>query len=158
MKWDEWTKFKLETIRMTALAMIGGLAAIWILDPAKKELEYSAELDKTKLAIRAKVVDEFLAATYRYTSITYDVCSGDESQTKVWDESFNLMRSTRNRLDIYFSDNTDMHALLLSLDKMGEHLRQVRQASPSRPSECGLSDCPTLGSHPVTDLQAPQGN
>jgi hypothetical protein len=131
--WDDSTKFKYETIRSSIFGFLGALAAILILNPWNKKLEYTAQLDKTKLDIRARVVDEFLAAAYHYTSIAYDACQGDPGTLDTFEDAFDTFRSTRNRLGVYFRDSPDVSKQLAAVDKRAEELGSLcvrRRESP----------------------------
>ena len=103
--WSDKQKFWAETARTITLAVIGAIAAILLLRPAENRVQYQAELEKTRLAIMAKVVDEFLAASHRYTAVAYDACHGDAKSMEIFQgEGFDDFQSAKNRLSVYFGD------------------------------------------------------
>ncbi|TAK45278.1 MAG: hypothetical protein EPO27_10700 [Betaproteobacteria bacterium] len=130
-QWDESKKFWTETARTVLLGVAGALAILWVVKPWEKDIEYRAELSKTVLAIRARVVDEFLAASYRYTALAYDACRAyqkpepsNDDQTAInlfQGEAVDSFRSARNRLDVYF-ESSDLSHELLTADRLSREL------------------------------------
>lgn len=134
-EWSDATKFWAETTRTMALAAAGALAALWFIKPWEQDLDYSAELGKTRLSIRARVVDDYLAASYRYTALAYDACHAyarksrdKEAQLAIATfegEAVDAMRSARHRLEMYFGESSTLHAELQRADALGSELFQL---------------------------------
>lgn len=74
-EWDDSKKFWTETGRTVFLTAVGATLAFLVLKPCQEKGEYKAELATTRLSLAVDVVDDFLAAGYRYTSVAYDVCT-----------------------------------------------------------------------------------
>lgn len=102
--WDDRTKFIAETVRTIVLGILGALAVLIAVKPWEANLAYNAEVEKARLTLSAKVVDDFLAAAYLYTSVAYDACSGNaDAQRRYQGELFDRFRAAQNRLSIYFA-------------------------------------------------------
>jgi len=111
---QEWIKFKLETTRTVLLAVFGTLAVGYIIKPWEQSQNYEAELAKTRLSIQAKVVDDFIAASERYTAVAYDACKAyakekelrdpkeADSITEFEDKVVDDYRTTIKRIEHYF--------------------------------------------------------
>lgn len=135
-QWDESKKFKMETIRTVLLAVAGALAVLWFVKPWERDIEYGAELSKTVLGIRARVVDDFLASSYRYTAVAYDACRAyqksrlredDRTAIRLFEgEAVDAFRSARNRLDVYFV-STDVSQKLSTSDHLSRELHVLCQ-------------------------------
>ena len=124
--WGDAKRFTAETVRTIAFAIIGAIAAILILKPAEKSVEYAAELDRTKLSIKAKVVDEFLTASYKYTAVAYDACKGDRGALKIFqNEAVDAFRGARNRLVVYFDGGGALARQLEAVDEKTNELGKV---------------------------------
>jgi hypothetical protein len=138
-QWDESTRFWAETWRTMALAAVGALAALWFVKPWEKSIEYSAELDKTRLALQARVVDDFLAASHRYTALAYDACRAYTRPRRDKDaqaaiavfegEAVDGMRSARHRLGMYFGDDPGLRADLQRSDVLASELFELCAAN-----------------------------
>jgi hypothetical protein len=125
-KWDDSQKFTAETVRTIVLAVIGAIAAVIVLKPAENSVDYAAELDKTKLSIRSRVVDEFLTASYQYTAVAYDACGGDpEAMKKFRGGSVDAFRTARNRLVVYFDGGETFGSQLAAVDEATAALKEL---------------------------------
>lgn len=157
--WDDSTKFWRETLRTIALGVIGAVAAILLLKPWEKNIEYQAEVVRTRLNISAQVVDQFLAASYRYTAIAYDACSGDQEAIKVFQgDAIDAFRSAQNRLDVYFGSGEPlkkkMDAVRQATSKLGQlcnagapknEWEPVRQSAKTANNELAVQALQSLG-------------
>ncbi len=130
--WDDSKKFVAETIRTILLGTAGAVAALLILKPWEKGIEYQAELDKTKLSIVSRVIDDFLAASYRYTSVAYDACRGNKEAIGVFQGgAFDNFRSAENRLSVYYGNAEHLRPALDDVQKLtGELGRLCNEGAP----------------------------
>lgn len=103
--WDDSTKFRNESIRTILFAILAFFAAIYIVKPSEKSIEYQAFLDEKRLEARQRVVDDFLRSSWAYAAATYDILNGsaDANDEKLWKgELVDRYRSDMNRLLVYF--------------------------------------------------------
>ena len=113
--WDEGarTKFKWETIRAVALGSVGFLimgvftVALW------------KPRENLKLA-QLRAVDEFVQASYQYTSTCGDLISHDEARyVELWQgEHFDKYRMSLAKLSAYFGD--DLSSRIKSCNRANE--------------------------------------
>jgi hypothetical protein len=130
--WDESKKFWAETVRTVLLASAGAVAAVLIIKPWESDVDFTGELRKTQLTIRAQVVDDYLAASYRYTAVAYDAChaygakrrtAADKTTIAIFEgDAVDGLRSARRRLEIYFSGLEPLKEQLAHADTLGSRL------------------------------------
>ncbi|MEO9802821.1 MAG: hypothetical protein ABJF04_06220 [Reichenbachiella sp.] len=113
-KWEDSLKFRNETIRTVLLYFLGGIIAYFIVNPSERKSAYQAELDKTKLEIKSKVIDDFLSASYEYTSTAFDLCNTNpvlykedyDKYVERNDVAYGIYRNSQNRLIVYFDEDS----------------------------------------------------
>lgn len=121
-KWDDSSKFVAETLRTVVFALTGGVLAYLILDPIKAKTAYQAEIDKEKLLVKTRLVNDFLNRSYMYTSVAADAYNGKEPQKTLYNgDIYDQYRDQRNRMEIYFKG--DIHAKLVTTDLLNDSLR-----------------------------------
>lgn len=133
-KWTDRKKFVTETFRTIILAILGTIAIFLLVKPKEVKIAYDADLEKTKLAIKAKVVDDFTSAAHRYTAEAYDACkaySKTESDRSIQEKELikkfestlvDEYRSSMERLGLYFEDNKLITLNIQKVDKLHRDL------------------------------------
>lgn len=121
--WTEKQKFWNETWRTATFAVLGFLLTLWIVEPFKDKSLYQAEIDREKLSIKAKVVDDFLAKSYDYTAIAYDALRNKElngvdtlAEREFKGAKRDSYRDLTNRISVYF-ESTELNRLIFESKK-----------------------------------------
>lgn len=121
----EQQTFRHETVRTIAFSAIGLVVTWYVLGRLDTQGQRAAHLDKERLRIKQEVIDDFLNASYSYSSESYDVM--DDSQRSgeaipddrskwnckldAWDTvHYQLYRRQLNRLKTYFKDEIKKHS------------------------------------------------
>lgn len=124
MTWSERHTFWAETARTAILGILGGLLALWIVRPWENILSQQAEVEKARLSTRAKIVDEFLTASYGYTSIAFDALNGDGDAVRDYQgKAYDSYRAALNSMTVYFPARLDEQ--LKRVDELNAKLRQL---------------------------------
>jgi hypothetical protein len=111
--WTDKEKFRYETWRTIAFAVVGTVCLMLIVKPIEKFVDYKATIAAERLKIQAKVVDDFLIAAHNYTAVGYDACMGQvEAQNTLKDAVVDAFDSTRLRISAYFQDTSELKDLL----------------------------------------------
>jgi hypothetical protein len=135
-QWSDSKKFRAETWRKVILAIIGALAAIWILKPSERRAEFAGEVLSTKLKIRADAVEQFSTASYAYTVAAYKACRSrpDSDAMSVFENEANeQVRLARNRLARSF-DNVDLTSQLTDAENLSDKLHRMCKNQPADPN------------------------
>lgn len=131
--WDDRTKFIADTTRTVVLATLGTIAVILAVKPWEATVAYRAEVEKARLTVSAKVVDDFLAVAYLYTAIAFDACKGEAApRSKFQGESFDQYRAAENRLSVYFSGNKKVQDQVKVVQETTGALFQLCKAGESK--------------------------
>ncbi len=124
--WNERDKFWAETARTVCLAILGSLAALWLLKPSENRMDFAGEVLSTKLKIRADAVEEFSQASYFYTVAAYGACKYRNSETmdKFQGEANERFVLARDRLLRSF-DNADLTSQMIQIVGLATKLHDM---------------------------------
>ncbi|WP_313952769.1 hypothetical protein [Accumulibacter sp.] len=137
LKMQSWTdkeKFKYETWRTIAFAVVGTVCLMLIVKPIEKLVDYKAAIAAERLKIQAKVVDDFLIAAHNYTAVGYDACMGQvKDLSTLKDTVVDAFDSTRRRISVYFQDTAELKDLLTQVEGLrGEFWAECRVGSSNK--------------------------
>jgi hypothetical protein len=107
--WTDKQKFCAETSRTIVFALAGTIAAIMFLKPSDQRAQFSAEVQSTKLKLRADAVEEFANASYLYTASAYAACTNEKDEAakaKFQGESNLKFRLAGDRLSRMFAETS----------------------------------------------------
>jgi hypothetical protein len=99
MKWNDSTRFWVESLRTVVFGVIGALAATFLLS------RYS-DSDKTVRDIRARAIERFLTDSNIYSAAAWELCDkgGDDALTRYYSTLENY-HGSRDTLTVYFVDD-----------------------------------------------------
>jgi len=128
----EREKFKYETIRIIVIAILGFMATVWIVQPWENDTNYSSFIEKEKILIKKKVVDDFLKTSYLYASSIYKVMSNDtdlnkKTEIELYESNYRNYRLNLNKIILYFeTEKTPKHdSLIKKSNDLRYKLRQM---------------------------------
>src|SRR5579864_4851604 len=78
MAWTESYKFWMETLRAVGLGVVGAILAVVFLRPTEQRVDFSGEVESTKLKMRADAITEFETASYLYTAAANSACKSPD--------------------------------------------------------------------------------
>lgn len=155
--WSERRKFWYESVRSLVIVLATAATAIWGVETWKAQQaekaarddrdykarydaksrrdNFKAEVDKTRVALKAKVVGDFLEASYRYTAVA-SICKRGPAAKKhpEWPlytgEYFDRYQNSRNALGVHFASD---------LEELESNLNELETLTTSLGDSC-LSD------------------
>lgn len=123
--WSDSRKFWAESIRTIILAGLGVLGVYLIVEPLKNKRAYEAELDKERLSIKSKLIDQFLNSSHKFTAIASDACNGDPGAMQQYENELrDIYTNDRTRLSLYFTKDDTIQKELASIYKLDSLLHR----------------------------------
>lgn len=124
-QWDDSKKFWMETRRTALFGIIGTVVATLV-------LSYSGELDKQKISIQGKLIDDFLGTSQRYALSAESACAKPEDEVlreDFEDKTVDEYRSTLRRLRIFFAESVGNK--LAASEKLHNELHEAYKSRKS---------------------------